>query len=424
MTYDDEEKRGKFFRLIQKEMKVRKQKFAQVSAQSFSVYNQLTDKPLKAIVIVVDNMDILRELDSDEEEEFTKIARDGAGLGIYLMFSALSENGVRYGTLNNIKVKVAGYMYDAADISGIVGRGEYKLPDKKGRAMVNYKGINIMQLYTAVPFENEIDYIEQIQSVVEQINVYYPQEKAQSIPILPETLTYSMLENYETADDTKADIILGLDVEEVKKEGILQMHSPFAVIGDNQRGKTNVMKCILNQLDDQASIYVFDSQSRELNSYREYGGITFIQSEEEVSGFVDEMTYLGESRKEEFMQALTENPEMTVSEFASKQQPVYVVVDQADTFTDMLNEEYEDEITEILERAVNMGVMMIFGIHASKFRGYDELTSWIKSTNHGLVLGDQGNAEIFPVPYQEKIEFTKGLLFRNGVSTKIMIPKC
>ncbi len=41
-----------------------------------------------------------------------KIARDGAGLGIYLMFSALSENGVRYGTLNNIKVKVAGYMYD------------------------------------------------------------------------------------------------------------------------------------------------------------------------------------------------------------------------------------------------------------------------------------------------------------------------
>ena len=424
MTYDDEEKRGKFFRLIQKEMKVRKQKFAQVSAQSFSVYNQLTDKPLKAIVIVVDNMDILRELDSDEEEEFTKIARDGAGLGIYLMFSALSENGVRYGTLNNIKVKVAGYMYDAADISGIVGRGEYKLPDKKGRAMVNYKGINIMQLYTAVPFENEIDYIEQIQSVVEQINVYYPQEKAQSIPILPETLTYSMLENYETADDTKADIILGLDVEEVKKEGILQMHSPFAVIGDNQRGKTNVMKCILNQLDDQASIYMFDSQSRELNSYREYGGITFIQSEEEVSGFVDEMTYLGESRKEEFMQALTENPEMTVSEFASKQQPVYVVVDQADTFTDMLNEEYEDEITEILERAVNMGVMMIFGIHASKFRGYDELTSWIKSTNHGLVLGDQGNAEIFPVPYQEKIEFTKGLLFRNGVSTKIMIPKC
>lgn len=194
MTYDDEEKRGKFFRLIKKEMKVRKQKFAQVSAQSFSVYNQLTDKPLKAIVIVVDNMDILRELDSDEEEEFTKIARDGAGLGIYLMFSALSENGVRYGTLNNIKVKVAGYMYDAADISGIVGRGEYKLPDKKGRAMVNYKGINIMQLYTAVPFENEIDYIEQIQSVVEQINVYYPQEKAQSIPILPETLTYSMLE--------------------------------------------------------------------------------------------------------------------------------------------------------------------------------------------------------------------------------------
>ena len=98
---------------------------------------------------------------------------------------------------------------------------------------------------------------------------------------------------------------------------------------------------------------------------------------------------------------------MTVSEFASKKQSVYVVVDQADTFTDMLNEEYEDEITEILELAVNMGVMMIFGIHASKFRGYDELTSWIKSTNHGLVLGDQGNAEIFRFLIRRKSNLQK-----------------
>ena len=149
ITYDDEEKRNKFFKLIQMEMKQRKQLLAQKSAQNFTVYNQIAEEPLKAIVIIVDNMDILKEIGMDEEEEFTKIARDGAGLGIYLIFSAQSESGIRYGTLNNIKQKVAGYMYDASDISSLVGRGEYTLPDKKGRAMVNLLQLEQDEKYDA-----------------------------------------------------------------------------------------------------------------------------------------------------------------------------------------------------------------------------------------------------------------------------------
>lgn len=423
ITYDDVEKREKFFRLMRKEMKHRKQLMAQTSAQNFSVYNQISKTPLKAIVVVVDNMNILKEIGMDEEEEFTRIARDGASLGIYLIFSAQGEHGIAYGTLNNIKLKIAGYMYDSSDITNIVGRSEYRVPDKKGRAMVKYKGINVMQIYTAVPFEDEISYIENIKAAVKKINEAYPGIRAPKIPILPESLRYSQLEDYEVAG-TEPEIILGLEVEEVQREGMNRMQSPFVIIGDSGRGKTNVLKCILNQITEEPSVYIFDSQNRELNVYKNSSCATFVQTEEELAAFLDEMKYIGESRSEEFADALANNPELSVKEFLEYQQPVYVIVDKADEFVEMVNEDYEDTIVEILEGASNMGVTIIFGVHATRFHGYDGLTSWIKNAHDGLVLGDQGNLDIFPVSYNENIEFTRGLLFNNGVFTRIMIPEC
>ena len=423
ITYDDVEKRNKFFKLIQAEIKQRKRLMAQASAQNFTVYNQIAKTPLKAIVIVVDNMDILKEIGMDEEEEFTKIARDGAGLGIYLIFSAQSENGVRYGTLNNIKIKVAGYMYDASDITSLVGRGEYTLPDRKGRAMVKYKGINIMQIYTAVPFEDEITYMENLKEAVGQINDSYPGEHAPKIPVLPETLRYEQMEEYPEAENG-ADIMLGLDVEEVRRDGMMTTQSPFIIIGDSGKGKTNALKCILRQIAEGERLYLFDSRNRELNAYKNNSGVSYIQTEEEIAEFVTEMQDIGNSREEEFTAALGENPELTMREFISWQSPVYVVADGADEFVEKLNEEYEDEITGILEKAASMGVTIIMTVHSAKLHGYDDLTSWIKNANDGLVVGDQGNADIFPVSYQETIEFTRGLLFNNGVSKKIMIPEC
>lgn len=423
ITYDDVEKRNKFFKLIQAEIKQRKRLMAQASAQNFTVYNQIASAPLKAIVIVIDNMDILKEIGMEEEEEFTKIARDGAGLGIYLVFSAQSENGVRYGTLNNIKVKVAGYMYDASDITSLVGRGEYTLPDMKGRAMVKYKGINIMQIYAAVPFEDEITYMEHLKAAVTEINDYYSGEHAPKIPVLPETLRYEQMEEYPVAEN-KADVMLGLDVEEVRREGMMIVQSPFVIIGDSGKGKTNVLKCILRQLTEGEKIYLFDSRNRELNAYKNNSGVSYIQTEEEISEFVKEMEDIGNGREEEFTATLIDNPELTMREFVSWQQPVYVIVDGADEFIEKINEEYEDEITGILEKAANMGVTIIMAVHSAKLHGYDDLTSWVKNANDGLVVGDQGNADIFPVSYQETIEFTRGLLFNNGISKKIMIPEC
>ncbi|MDE7434810.1 MAG: type VII secretion protein EssC [Lachnospiraceae bacterium] len=423
ITYDDEEKRDKFFKLMQAEMKRRKRMLAKQSAQNYTVYNQIAGQPLKAIVVIVDHMDILKEIGVEEEEEFSRMARDGAGLGIYLVFAAQSEHAVRYGTLNNMKIKIAGYMYDASDVASLVGRGEYQLPDCKGRAMVKYNGINVMQLYTAVPYQDEIQYMQQLKAVIEEVNQCYEGQRAPRIPVLPESFQYGQTAEYER-DADGMDIVLGLDVETVRLKGMQRIQSPFAIVGDSGRGKTNALKCVLNQLDKGETVYLFDSRNRELNTYKSRENLTYVQPEQDITSFVRQMEVLGLERQEAFSLELADNPELTMREFICAQDPVYVLADGADEFISRMNEAYEETIAEILKRAADMGVTFIITVHAARFHGYDELTTWIKHAGDGLVLGEQGQADIFPVSYQEHIEMTRGLLFANGIATKIMIPEC
>lgn len=61
MQFDDTVKIGKLIRILQEEMKDRKKLFAEKMAQNFDVYNQTAQEPLKAIVVVVDNFDVVAE---------------------------------------------------------------------------------------------------------------------------------------------------------------------------------------------------------------------------------------------------------------------------------------------------------------------------------------------------------------------------
>lgn len=164
--------------------------------------------------------------------------------------------------------------------------------------------------------------------------------------------------------------------------------------------------------------------SRELNSYKSMENVIYVQSDEQIDEFVSQITDIGTMRSEEFAVALSEQEELTMKDFVAELEPIYIVVDGTDEFIERINENYEDEIVPILEKAVNMGVMLILSIHSTKFHGYDDLTSYIKKVNYGLVLGDQGNADFFPVSYSDKLDFGHGFLFKNGAKVEVLLPQC
>lgn len=420
MQFDDTVKIGKLIRILQEEMAVRKKLFAKKMAQNFDVYNQTAQEPLKAIVIVVDNFDVVTELGYDEEEFFTKLSRDGSGLGIYLIVTATRSGGIRFATLNNFKVKIAGFMFDDSEAPSIVGRSDYKLPEIQGRAMVSYHNVNIMQIYAAADLTDEVCYVENLKKIVEQIKENSKGKSAPKIPMLPEQFSSDMLSEYDRGD---YEIVLGLEKENVELRGIYRTMSPFILIGEAAKGKTNMLKVILSQIKDDAKVYLVDSKEMSFYSDSDSLAVEYYQPAGEMDELMEELNDFVEERNAQFKDALEEGRAGSPKDFYMEQQPYYLLVDDVDDFIACLEDE-EDEYAQLLKNAVECGLMLIMNANSSGLRSYDDLTSWIKSAVYGLVLSDQGMNAIFPVTYDsENPAFGDGLLFKNGSYERIRLPQ-
>lgn len=420
MVYDDAEKMDKFMKLIQEEIAVRKKLFAEKMVQNFSVYNQTNGEHLKAIVIVVDNFDVVRELGVDAENFFTRVSRDGAGLGIYLLITATRVNGVKYSILNNFKMKIAGFLFDAMEANTLVGKSEYKLPEMQGRALVKTANVNIMQIYTMVAFEDDIEYNARIKELIRGIAAKYPGRRAPRIPVLPETFVYPMLADY-TDGAAEFDLAVGLEVETVTRAGLQRMAAPFVIIGEAGKGKTNVLRVLLNQMS--GKVYLFDSSAMSLYSYRTRENLEYVQDEDMVEEFVESLKELAEQRKQAFKEALAQDARMTPGQFYGQQEAVYVVVDDVDNFLG-ITKAHEQELPDVLMEAAECGVGIIMTVHAAKLKGYDALSKWVKAAANGLVLSAQGTLNIFPVRTQREYPVMgQGLLFANGAYERVLIPE-
>lgn len=421
ILYDDAEKLEKFMRIILDEITTRKKLFAEKMVQNFTVYNQTNEEHLKAIVIVVDNFDVVRELGVDAENFFTRVSRDGAGLGIFLLITATRVNGVKYAIINNFKIKIAGFMFDAMEANTLVGRSDYKLPEVRGRALVKTENVNIMQVYSMTLFENDMEYNSRIKDLAGRIAVRYPGRKATRIPVLPETFTYPMLSDY-TAGSMPLDLAVGLEVESVTKVGLLRSQAPFVVIGEAGKGKTNVLKVLLGQME--GMIYLFDSAALSLYAYQQSEQVEYVQDEDMLEDFAECIKELCGERKRKFKEALEKDSTVTPPQFYRTEKPVYIVIDDADYFLETTKVR-EQEIPELFKDAADCGIGIVITVNAAKLKGFDPFSKWIKAATHGLVLSPQGTLNIFPVRTQREYPLPgQGLLFHNGTYERILIPEC
>lgn len=423
ILYDDAEKLGKFLNIIQDEVAARKRLFAEEMVQNFTVYNQTGKEPLKAIVILVDNFDVVRELGPDVEDFFTKLSRDGAGLGIFLLITATRVNGVKYSILNNFKSRIAGYMFDATEANALVGRSEYKLPEIRGRALVKTVNVDIMQIYTMVEFGDDIEYNKKIKGLIEKIAKKYPGRRAPRIPVLPEQFSYGMLPDYGEGQES-FDLAVGLEVESVTRAGFTRMQSPFVIIGEAGKGKTNMLKVLLSQICGNGSAHVFDSQSLGLYSYRDREGVSYVQDEDGFEDFMEQMRNLCDDRRERCREALESEKGITPEGFYRREEPVYIVIDDMDKFL-ADGSAFGEDLYQVMSDAAECGVGIIITVHAAKLKGLDPLSKWVKKASDGLVLSPQGTLNIFPVKLQREYpQMGRGLLFHNGAYVTVLLPGC
>lgn len=421
VTFDDDEKLVKFFRIISEEIKKRKRLLAQCMVQNFDVYNQCNEEKMNAIAVVVDNFDVVKEKGFEAEEFFTKLSRDGAGLGIYLIVSATRSSGIRYATLNNFRNKVAGYLYETTEVASIVGKSAYELPEMKGRAMVKMETTNVMQMYTMAECSSQIAYNQGIKALAEKIRDLYPGQSAPRIPVLPEVFTSDMFGQFGA--EIMPLVMLGLELQDVTIKGIMPGQSPFLILGESAKGKTNIIRVILNQLLGKGSVHLFDNKEMSLYSYRERQEIDYVE-QEDFTFFADALVQESEMRKNGYKDELINNPRLSMKEYIAGLEQEYVVIDDGEIFIEWASD-YIKANPGFLKEAAEAGIMIIIAAQPGRLKGYDELSKWIKSSTNGLLLSGQGNVNIFPIAsMKEYPAMGDGLLFKEGSYVKIRLPKC
>lgn len=422
-TFDQAEKLAKYSRNMDAELMRRKALFAKYSAFNFTMYNERANEKLPLIVNIIDNYDVLRELGQEFDEFITRLTRDGIGLGVYVVISASRPTAVKYAVLNNFKNRVAQFMFDQSDISTIVGRPPYPLPELQGRAFIKrQKAVNIMQIYTAVPFETDIEYADNIELVISKLSESYSGMKPEGVRMLPELVSTELLLDYAKGL-SKSLLPIGLDTEEIEPQGITLTEPVNLIVGPAKSGKTNVVKLALVSLVGSSKVFIVDSKEMSLLSYRNaHADARYVSDAESMAQAIEELGEIVEVRKTGLLEAQKEQPTLFPRAYYTSLPKVCVVMDDADYFIDLLKPIKEAEA--ILSDCLQVGVNFIVATASTKMKGYDNVTKLLKETQSGIVLGIPNEQNFLPSPILRGIrrQVDTGFVYRNGELTQIKIP--
>lgn len=422
MGFDDTEKLGKFITLMEDEIKARKQLFGRAMVQNISIYNQAQpNNLLKTIFVVVDNYDVIKELAIDLESALMRLSRDGFSVGIYIVMSASRVSGVKYATLNNFKNRIAQYMFDESEASNAVGRGAYKLTDKiKGRALVKQNSVSMAQIYSSVPFEDDLSYLHHNQTLIVSIKQAYTGKPVKGIAVLPDIFTTQEYEVYEISDTHS--IKLGLHTQDVTLVGMdTSSLSPFLILGPSSSGKTNILEVILNQLGEQDMCTIFDSKELAFYKYKKKGQVIYIEdNDQSKKQAVENLFTEVEARKEAMKKAMIQDSSIKPKVFYQMLPKYYMMIDDVDYFVEKMHD--IPNIVGLLKDAVDTGIVVIGAGHSSKLKGVDPVMKFFKTANAGLLVGNQGTHAIFDISSKETPAFGFGILLQNNKYQKIKLP--
>ncbi len=421
MGLDDTEKLEKLQKLILQEISDRKRLLAKAMAQNIHVYNESQKEPLKVLVIAVDNYDVIGELGDAMTSFLQKTARDGAGLGIYLLVTMTRDSVMRAATKGNFKERLAGFNFVEGENSGFIGRSQIKLPeDKKGRALVKQDGINLMQLYAPVPCESELAYNELLKERIREVAEASTEERAKGIPTLPEKLYYEMLPQYPGYGESVGRLPVGIDVESLEVKYLNLQDGPGLVLGGPESGKTNTVRTLLKQAAG-GEIYIFDNQEGRLRSYESPGRIFYANTKEGAEEMREKLLRLSDERREEYEEARIDDVTLSVKDFSAAQKPIYIVIDSIQEILELTGDKAAlDPLRDVLKYGFYLLVTSDNKIR--KTIGC-EFINLLLSSNEALILGSMREQKLttsYSIREDNK-DIAKGYYYRRGEAQKIQL---
>lgn len=420
ISFADEERYRKFKKLMTEELAERKKLFAKYGVPSMEAYQELSGKPLKFLLVAVDQFDVVKEAGIEEEDFFTKLTRDGAGLGVYTVITANRINAIRHATLINFKKKIAGYVFDENEVFLTVGRSVVKQTAVKGRVLISGEPVHEAQIYTMAPCEDKAAYSKALKIIIQEIRKNAHGKEAPHIPVLPQEFFSTMLKEYA---DNAGGYLVGLDVEEVTVRGFPASAGMFVIVGNTGTGKTNILQVLADQAVFHGRTYIFDGRGMELYRYRQAPNVLYAEGKKEIDCFVTEVSEELKDRRRLVKKKLVECSGLSPKKLAEELPFCTILIDDLEDFTELFGTDI-DRVSNLVREGAFLGITCIITVHAAKQRGMSSMDRLVRQASNGLVLSSQGVVPIFPVPsMREHPKPGEGLMFKNGIYWRVRLPR-
>ncbi|MBS2970806.1 type VII secretion protein EssC [Metabacillus sp. KIGAM252] len=422
---DQSRKIEKFMSILKDELAKRKRLFQQHEVSSIKMYNNLSPEKLPVIFITIDNFDIIKDEMYDLETELNQILRDGQSLGIYMMITASRANAVRHSIMSNLKTKIAHYMLDSSELHAIVGRPQYAMEAIPGRAFIKKEHTYFAQMLLPADGANDYELLDQLKEDIQMlVEKYSSYTRPKPVPMLPTDLSTITFSQYIEGHQRPGIIPIGLHEEQVQPVHLnLLKNKHCLIIGQSQKGKTNVLKVVINTVmaQQEEKIALFDSIDRGLSSYATEEKIDYLESKESIAAWLDYVEALMTEREEQYMKAINEGKAGEVS-FT----PLLLVIDGYARFLQAADSLIQDRIVKFMKNFSHLGFnIIVAGSNAEISKGYDTLSSELKQIRQAIILMKKSEQTILTLPYDRKeVEINAGFGYyaENGRVTKIQIP--
>lgn len=182
---NEDEKLASLFKLLMSEMNKRRKAFAEYGGD-YASYVRYTGRRIPHIVVVINNVGVLKESYEEEEEQFSRLSQMGMRYGIYFVVTAAATNALSYITTQNFKMVLTMELNDKSDYPVVMGKTEGLCPSAHvGRGLIRYDRLYEFQTAYCTDKEDKLGYIREY---CQNLRKQKTDVSASLIPVLPDVV--------------------------------------------------------------------------------------------------------------------------------------------------------------------------------------------------------------------------------------------
>ncbi len=372
---DDNERIEKFFTLLMRMLKERKNLLGEIG---FAQYVEVNGKDaLPAVFVVIDNFaSFLSRTGDSFTPHIQKLVKEGNSCGIYLIVTAAGTgNGeIPNSIAQNFRTPICLELNNAYDYGNYLRASRVKISPEsgvKGRG-VGKVGERILEFQTSVILkaDNDQDMNKSAQAIVEKMRDSWTKSGGQIARQIPEIPAEPVWSEYKNLPDTKkmfeSDNLLpaGYESKFAESYGIdLSNMYTFLLTGSKKKGKTNALKVLAaSARQKDADVVIVDFEKR-LGGFAEDIGAKCIQSEYDWAMYLSDLlrNVLAERNKAKAELLKNNAEEAEIFKFMQKYKKVFIFIENLPDFVERMKRPTEKDVPEVvmlnMEMIINKGAL-------------------------------------------------------------------